>query len=298
MNPAIPEVPWQVRPPWPDEMERLPAGLREPLTRRGARRHWLWALAVGELERLVAAATLAERDPGTAGASPRGRIDFVVLPAWNTAPAAVAALLDAALAQAVTLGLGSLEGQATLDTPAAAWFAAQGFGSRLIHEIWRVPLEANFARRHAAVERALGRRPVALCPLDEDALPAVRALCAAHGLLPARRVVLAREGQDGLDPRLSFFTGPAAAPTAVLLARFPRGQAHLEVLARAPGAGSQGPEVGAVLHAFFRAALTLGAHETICTLHAGHAPDTARLLARAEAQHLESQVLFVREPTA
>ena len=291
---SLPETSWQVRAPWPDEMDRLPDLLREPLARRGARRHWLWVLVTGELERIVAAVTLAERDPLRPDDRPSGRIDHAFLPAWSPPTEAVAALLDATLAQSRDLGLASLEGQASLDTPAAAWFTAQGFETRRAQELWRVSLDLNFARRHAAVERALVRRPVLVRPLDDAALPAVRALCAARGLLPANRVFLARAHQPGLDPRLSFVAGPPEAPFAVLLARISHGHPYLEVLARAPGAPTRGPEVGALLHAYFSAALRLGAQETRCLMAVTHAPETVRLLARAQAERLDRFAGFYR----
>lgn len=285
----------QVRPPWPDEMPRLPPALREPLTRRGARRHWMWVLVAGELERIVGAASLAERDPLRPDASPDGRIDFSILPVWSCRPAAVAPLLAAAVTHARSLGLSSVEAQAALDTPAAGWLLAEQFIPGRIQEIWRVPLDTNFARRHAAVERALARRPVVVRPISDNALPAVRALCSAHGLLPPSRVSLARDQHDGLDPRLSFVCGSPEAPAAVLLARLRGTQPYLEVLARAPGAPSHGPEIGALLHAFFSAALALGATETICVMASDRAPDTARLLARADAQRIERLTAFRRD---
>lgn len=289
------EINWRVRPPWPEEMERLPAGLREPLSRRGARRHWLWVLVTGELERIVGAVTLAERDPRTPGALPDGRMDYAIVPNWTQSAEAVVALLDAALAQGRALGLAAIEAQASHDTSAAAWFTAQGFIAGRTQELWRVPLDANFTRRHAAVERALARRPVEVHPLGEVSLPAVRAICAAHGLLSAHRVVLSWENQTGMDPRLSFVCGAPESPSAVLLARLSGREAYLEVLARAPGAASRGPEIGALLHTYFRAAMNLGASETLCLMMSDHAPDTARLLARAEARCIEKITVFGRE---
>lgn len=282
----------QVRPPWPDEMSRLPPALREPLARRGARRHWLWVMVAGELERVVGAATLAERDPRHPDASPDGRIDFSILPLWSGVADAVSPLFATAVNHARSLGLSSVEAQAALDTPAADWFAAEGFVPGRIQEVWRVALDTNFSRRHAAVERALVRRPVAVHPLTDAALPAVRALCSAHGLLPPSRVCLARENHDGFDPRLSFICGSPESPSAVLLARSRGSQPYLEVLARTPGAPSHGPEVGALLHAFFSAALAQGANEALCVMASDRAPDTARLLARADAERLERLTSF------
>ena len=294
MNPTHPPVSWQVRPPWPDEVERLPPAVREAMGRRGTRRHWPLVLVAGELERIVGAASLAERDPRAPAGRPDARIDFVLLPAWRGASEPVAALLAATVERAASLGLAPLEVQANLDTAAAAWLEAHGFARQREHEVWRVPFASNFAHRHAAIERALGRHPVAIRPLDETALPAVRAICAAHGLLTPERVVLARANADGLDPRVSFVAGPPAAPTAILLARSAGRHIYLEVLARAPGGPARGPEIGALLHVFFRAAMQLGAPEAICVLATAHAPDTVRLLARADAERLERFAVFCR----
>ncbi|QYM80093.1 hypothetical protein K0B96_05615 [Horticoccus luteus] len=287
-----------MRLPWPDEIGRLPAALREPMNRPGARRHWMWILVAGEFERIVGAITLAERDPAGTASRPDGRLDLALLTAWCQSAPPAEALLGAAVAHAATLGIEAIEMQTTLDTPAARWLAAQGFVQCKTHEVWRVPFSSNFERRHAAIERALIRRPIDVRPLDETALPAVRAICAAHGLLTPDRVVLARGDQDGFDPELSFVAGPLSAPTAIVLVRSNGSLAYLEVLARAPGGAAHGPEVGALLHVFFRTAMRREIMETTCVLDAAQAPDTARLLARADAERLERFALFRRDGVA
>ena len=295
---ALPEYArWTVRPPWPDEFERLPGQIQEALRRAGVRRHWIWVLVAGEIERIVGTITLAERDPSGPTGTPDGRIDYTIARAWRFETEPIQALLEAALAQAEALDLTPIEAQTDTDTPATVSLIARGFAVTRRTEVWRVPLVENFVRRHAAVERALARHPVNVHPLDEKAITAVRRICAAHGLLAGHRVFLSDAPGEGLDTELSFIAGSAEAPEAILLTRRLGGAPYVEVLARNPDRPGRGPEVGALLHAFFSTAQKLGARDALCVIDPDHNPDSLRLIARNRAECIE-RISVLRRPAA
>ncbi len=93
----------------------------------------------------------------------------------------------------------------------------------------------------------------------------------------------------GFDSGLSFFTGEAGDPSAVLLAREYLGSAYLEALANHAQADDVPPTtVIALLRAFFRAVADLGLENVTCAVRSGTNLGMMRLARRCGAVLIES----------
>jgi len=288
-----------VRPPWPDEMDRLRAFLPALRETKGFNRTWLWVLAADQPERILGAAALRERPSARIrhAPPPRGQLEWRIQPAWVNHPEA-GRLMAAVVETAQQLQLSGIDCTEDPTTACAAVLLDAGFTAEgSVHQSWRVEPARVLEEFGPVILAGLRRRlPGPITPLQESDLPSVRALCAHFGLLSGDRVQLSPPAAAGFDPQLSFVYKQEDRVAAALLCRGFGRTVYLEIFARyAELAFTESSTIAGLLFSLLESCVQRGASELICAVRPEMTPELIGLLKRGHGSCLQSHQAFVHQ---